>query len=480
MFIKTKQKFKIKFKAFMSALTFQHAVGYVFVVLGLLVGVLGFGGSARAELINPATDLEYLGAFRLPDDTSGATYGWDYGLEAMTYYPKGDFNGSGDGYPGSIFASNHVYEKYVAEISIPVPVISKNLDDLNRATTLQNFHDINQGIYSTPYSEIEIEYLPRQGNQTSDKIYISWNSWYNVADDDVDRYGWFELDLSNPNTQGLWNLGSGGVNIGTVGEFLFEIPQSWADLHTPGKLLITGKYREGGCGDGGFRYGGGPGMHAYGPWNQGNPPSPESVIEQITLLSYVGGHVWQCPNNDDMCKVRDKWEGGAWLTAGDKSAVVLTGVKGLGEDYYGESPNGCGGKGYHNLGGYKPYMLFYDPDDLADVAEGIKEPYEPQPYVTLDCGEYAFTSYDICRAGYSSAGYDREHGLLYVAEPHVDGPMAVIHVFSIKSETPPTRSNPQPTGTLSSGTTSTNISLDTNETATCRYSTTEGTAYGPM
>ena len=46
--------------------------------------------------------------------------------------------------------------------------------------------------------------------------------------------------------------------------------------------------------------------------------------------------------------------------------------------------------------------------------------------------------------------------------------------------TPPTRSNPQPTGELSSGTTQTTISLDTNETATCKYSETPNTSYNDM
>jgi len=46
--------------------------------------------------------------------------------------------------------------------------------------------------------------------------------------------------------------------------------------------------------------------------------------------------------------------------------------------------------------------------------------------------------------------------------------------------TPPIRSNPQPTGPLTSGTTQTNISLTTNETATCKYSTTPNTAYSSM
>lgn len=46
--------------------------------------------------------------------------------------------------------------------------------------------------------------------------------------------------------------------------------------------------------------------------------------------------------------------------------------------------------------------------------------------------------------------------------------------------TPPTRSNGTPTGELSSGTTSTTMSLDTNENATCRYSTQSDQAYFTM
>ena len=46
--------------------------------------------------------------------------------------------------------------------------------------------------------------------------------------------------------------------------------------------------------------------------------------------------------------------------------------------------------------------------------------------------------------------------------------------------TPPFRANPQPTGALSAGTTQTAISLTTNETANCKYSTTAGVSYASM
>jgi hypothetical protein len=46
--------------------------------------------------------------------------------------------------------------------------------------------------------------------------------------------------------------------------------------------------------------------------------------------------------------------------------------------------------------------------------------------------------------------------------------------------TPPTRSNGQPTGALAAGTTQTTISLTTNESATCRYSTSTSISYSSM
>ncbi len=46
--------------------------------------------------------------------------------------------------------------------------------------------------------------------------------------------------------------------------------------------------------------------------------------------------------------------------------------------------------------------------------------------------------------------------------------------------TPPVRSNGQPTGALTAGTTQTSLTLTTNEAATCRYATTTGVAYSAM
>jgi len=122
--------------------------------------------AAGGRLIRPQ-ELDYLGAFRLPEGFGEAS--WQWGGTAAAYYPEGDPEGPDDGYPGSIFATGHEWEQQVSEISIPVPVISesKDVNDLNTAATLQDFRDIKGDLFG--YLEIPrvgLEYLPKQGGDS--------------------------------------------------------------------------------------------------------------------------------------------------------------------------------------------------------------------------------------------------------------------------------------------------------------------------
>jgi hypothetical protein len=92
-------------------------------------------------------------------------------------------------------------------------------------------------------------------------------------------------------------------------------------------------------------------------------------------------------------------------------------------------------------------LLFYDPADLAAVAAGTMQPYEPQPYATLDLDEHLFlnaTQPDV--TVYIGTGnqrhtrlgeptYDRANGLLYVPELFADDYRPVIHVFQLLTTT---------------------------------------------
>ena len=367
--------------------------------------------SPDTQLIQPG-DLEYIGAFRLPDE-SPEEQSWPWGGSGMTYYPDGDPDGPADGYPGSIFGIGHAWNMYVSEINIPVPVISptKDVNELNTALTLQGFYDIRAGLFSEILTEMlcaGIEYLPKQGSQTTDKLHVAWGQH--------DQYGqilshtWCELDLSNPQTAGPWYFGN--YSSASINDYIFEIPKPWADAYTPGQYLASGRFREGGLS------GRGPALFSYGPWNDGNPPAQNSILSSITqLLLYDNYDIWDNPDTLINYRPDDEWSGGAWLEAGSASAVIFVGTKGFGSGYESNS--------------FRGQIIFYDPADLADVAQGIIEPGKPQPYATLDIDQYLFNANPTERYHLGAAAFDRTRRLLYVFEPRGDGDKPLVHVWRV-------------------------------------------------
>jgi hypothetical protein len=224
-------------------------------------------GNENNHRIQPE-DLVYAGTFRVPEiDTGSYLESWNYGGHSMTYYPEGDADGLDDGYPGSIFATGHAWEHQISEISIPVPIISetKNLSDLNTAHYLQSFHDI-MDVGNLEIPRTGLAYLPPQGSQTTPKLYFCWG--YHMQDGPPDfTHGWCELNLSDPHIQRGWYLAGlpSYIQNMSTNDYMCEIPSEWADLHTPGMRLATGRFRDGGWS------GQGPALFAIGPWK---PPSP--------------------------------------------------------------------------------------------------------------------------------------------------------------------------------------------------------------
>ena len=391
-----------------------------------------------AELIQPESDLEYLGAFRLPATVEGVgeqcnkgysgSYGWSYGGSGATYYPYGDPQGPDDGFPGSLFGVGHPYEGCVSEVTIPEPVISpdKELDDLPTAGTLQPFTDVTAGRQTGGLTGTvlgDIQYYPRQGAQTTDKLYWVMYEYY-LPEPDAAWHGWCELDFSNLQSQGTWRLDDFPAS--ATSRYLFDIPQSWADAYTPGKYLAAGRNRL--VNDGSW----GPALYAFGPWNDGNPPPDGSAVDAVQLLKYDSDHTLRDYSHSD------EWSDGAWLTVGNKSAVIFAGTKALrtsasGLEYYGEPDvDGCGYKGYHG----EPYygaILFYDPMLLAEVAKGTIEPHEVQPYAVFNVEDYTFRQ-GCRRSILGGIAYDRQRNLLYVMERLVDGfydRRPIVHVFRV-------------------------------------------------
>lgn len=424
------------------------------------------------DLLSP-NDLIYLGAFRLPDSTPGASEAesWEYGGQALAYRPDGDPGGDADGYPGSLFVTGNDIWNYVSEISIPAPIRSRDLDELNTATIIQGLHDIRGGLFEG-WDELPragMEYLPAQGEQTAPKLYLAFGQHLH-GDETFPTHGWCDINLSSPNTAGGWYIGHESL-YNTTG-YIFTIPQEWANAHTGGAILATGRYRDGGLS------GMGPSLFAYSPWLDGNPPPPDTHLNSHKMLLYSSRV--DDPTDFRMNDYRepDEWEGGAWVTAGNKTAVVFVGTKATGDYWwYGfTSPAGDGMPCVHVIGdifcfnadgtscssevtGYceghiaesrgwwssrfDAQMIFYNPADFASVLNGTMESYEPQPYATLDIDEHLFLNAtvenqllgtgDQRRYRVGEMAYDRERGYLYVFERFADGSKPVVHVWGISS-----------------------------------------------
>ncbi len=403
-------------------------------------------------------DLKYLGAFRLPGGSGGSS--WTYSGNALAYYPDGDPDGAGDGYLGSLFGTGNGTEVYVSEISIPVPVVSpqNKLSELNTATTLQPFTDIFSGLFGyLEQPRVGMCYLPAQGSQSSGKVHFALG--LHLQDTGFEAsHGWFNMDLSNPQTAGTWIFG--GYSGYITNDYMSEIPRAWADANTPGQYLATGRAREGPWS------GVGPGLFGYGPWKDGNPPAAGTTLSSITPLMLYGEQVagsseissnstQQIPNYSDS----DRWRAMTWITAGDRGAVVFAGTKALGESWYGFAdgtrwPYDCAEPDtppcpevpdwpYEDRGYWaddlQAQLLFFDPDDLASVAQGRTQTWSPQPYAVMDLSSTLFdpdyTVDDLVNYKRDFVGamtFDKQRGLLYLMEPVLgeDGE-SVIHVFRV-------------------------------------------------
>ncbi len=430
--------------------------------------------SSLGDLIQP-DDLRYLGAFSLPPDPAGADdrHTWAYSGAGLAYWPEGDPNGADDGFPGSLYATGHDVWNDVAEISIPAPSLSREVEALPSASTLQGFSDVRGGLFDAliEIPRVGLAVLPPQGSQESGKLYQAWGQhFHDEAATIIPSHAWSELDLTHPDTQGAWWVGD--ESLYSVNGYLFEIPATVADPYLDGARLATGRFRDGGWS------GKGPSLFAIAPWQEGDPLPAGTHVPAQTLLRYVN------TRGDDLAEGQldnyhhsDEWEGGAWLTSGDASAVIFVGVKGSGHLWYGyPSPAGDGApcpaveitdmvtcyapdgepctageigdcQGYDReargwwSSRFDAQILFYDPAHLLAVARGQLAADTPQPYAVLDLDENLFV-YDTVegpmlgfgdqrRYRLGETAYDRERGILYIVERFVEEARPVIHVWRV-------------------------------------------------
>ena len=408
----------------------------------------------RSSLINPIKDIEYMGAFRYPDNTPGGS-NWSYALPGLALKPNGDSANIDGGQSGSLFGFGHSWQRMVGEFSIPVPVISKNESSLNKARTLGGFRNM-----LSPNMPANLQwflpsmtFIPNVNQPGGGRIYFTLQDNYFFSEQkSISSASPIE---SNPDPKGVWSIGSTGTRPSYYGAYGYVtgVPQVWADSFTGGRSMLFGGHRPG-------PYPAGPSLHSV-TIDHSNSPQDNTDLPYTTLLEYSASVTSQNsgPHPMDMYNYADHWRGVGLIQYGGKNTLVFGGNKDFGKTWYGY-PDGTEfgdvvsdypqNTPPHEKGPRSEYvqntLLFYDPEDLRKVARGELLPYEPQPYASLNLQNDVISD-SVSYWQMTGMTVDNENGIIYTVQDDADraSRQPIIHMWKIKGpEEQNTPSNQQP------------------------------------
>ena len=423
----------------------------------ILAMILGFAGlvktSSAADKLLQESDLEYLGAFRVPQGDFGSPLytGFNYGGRALAFNPINN----------SLFLTGHSWYQLTAEISIPQIVNSTDLRDLNTAAVLQPFADVTEGNRSN---------IGEGGAavDTSGEIVGGFLVWDNKLVGTV--YGYYDaasvVELSHFTSgltlsatgdfHGMYKVGEAPAtaNPAFVDGYMTRIPADWQSQF--GGPALTGNC----CLSIISRTSLGPAASVFDPGRLGidNPVAATPVlgypIDHPTLGTY-GDQRTDVLFNGSMSI------SGIVFPEGSRS-VLFFGRRGVGDFCYGEGVSDpalhktycdpdypdvycCydpvnGSKGGHSYP-YVYLVLAYDALDLLSVKNGQKQMWEIVPYGAWQL-DFPFANDN---ANIIGAAYDPSTQRLYLSEDGGDTPgccghLPIIHVYhlnTVQDVTPP-------------------------------------------
>ncbi|ABL00058.1 hypothetical protein Ppro_2452 [Pelobacter propionicus DSM 2379] len=384
-----------------------------------------------------ANNLNYVGAFRLPVGTFGAS-SFSYASAVITFNPTNK----------SLFIVGHDQNQMVSEVSIPEPVNSANLSSLKVATVLQNFSDITEGNISNLASggvKISGTYGKLGGLLVyNNKLIGTSYSYYGVGSPSVATSHFTSgLNLSTlGDFKGMFQVGSDTSGVSFRSGFMSLVPESMQTAL--GGPVLTGN----GCISVVSRTSAGPAAFAFDPANLGVvTPVPDVPLLYYPVTNSTLGNPAPALGEPSSAywslSTRIK---GMMMIPGSRSLLYF-GYHGLGPYCYGGStgdpaligtvndecydPTGVGGKGPHQY----PYIYqawAYDTNDLIAVKAGQKKPWDVLPYAVWKL-PFDFVGVDIYGG---SAAYDPSTQRLYIASTggdtsNLSNRLPLIHVFQV-------------------------------------------------
>ncbi len=413
--------------------------------------------TAAGERLQPA-DLVYQGAFRLP-----ATFNW--GALGLSYYPAGDAGAGSLLVTGfeAISSPEHPFEScwnsewdcyaWYGQVSIPTPAVEEDWENLPQATLLGSMVNFDQGLISDVHREYvfvsDIEFVPKTGSQTQDKLYGAADFWYPEGIFGGNSFPTIWMaDINGANARGMFHAGPNVTPFHgrKTGAYLFSAPQWYANQYLGGRTLITGRSRgtpadyEPITTHGGSQ---GPTLFAFHPFDSDTPSGNLNALPflyyRVKFPGCAGPNIGPTAECDypafTMC---DHWTGGAFVDDGRRQAIMLLGYKGLGRNCYGGAACGdpCNDyQGYH-CHPYERQVIFYDIHELGAVARTERDPWSVLPYAIWRPDEFYLQGDTCWNAG--GMTFDPASGRVFMVERGLGGETnaAVMHVWRVQGVSP--------------------------------------------
>jgi len=328
---------------------------------------------SRRQLLQ-LSDLRFVGAFKLPQEACGASTGYAPGCLALR-----KVNGK-----ARLFADAHIYSGGKI-YEVDVPALARD-EPYPTASIVHEWGDIYHGRkrnQAGQFYELN-ERIPTNGlrwDEARQQLWWVYGEKYNTENQEAPTFGFTHIEGETTTAHGPWKLAAAQSwqRGGTL-----EIPQWFADKHTGGRRL--------GIGFGGyysiFKGGSyGPALLAAAEPQEGKQPShvmllgypdPHFCIRDANYHHVVAGWMGRDPVDDvGTWNATDEiggetYAGGAvWIDAADKHGVLFFVSLGTGRIAYED--------GAVTSEDRTNALYIYDPDELAEVASGTKQSWEPTP-----------------------------------------------------------------------------------------------------
>lgn len=389
---------------------------------------------SRQKLLQKS-NIEYLGAFRVPD----GNYGCPNDTKCSFHYGGGPI--AYNAVNNSLYVVGHRHNQWLAEINVPALVRSNNLGALNTATIRQNFTDLTHGkIGNLGVGGAYIENGGQLGGLllTGNRLLASAYAYYDGSHQAYNTHFTANADWSKNGAEfsGMKRIGvPPAPQAGYISGYMSKIPGEWQAEF--GGSAITGNSNLSII----SRTSLGPAAFVFNP----NEVDFTVDIAASPLVYYppdhrtIGDFSTANPYANQTTKIT-----GVVFPEGSRS-VLFFGRHGL-NCCYGTGTSDAalvgkpavnGGSGYcydpaddsKGTHGY-PYVhqvWAYDATDMLLVKNGTKKPWDISPY-SVWTYELPFQTGGRNILG---AAYDPARQRIFISQDHGEGNLPVIHVLQV-------------------------------------------------